>query len=82
MLETVESPYYMFCDQDDVWLPQKIEITYQEMLEIEVQTAPCLVHTNLIITDSELHALEKELARRRIVCAPYSLPMILLDALL
>ncbi|MDN7043520.1 glycosyltransferase family 2 protein [Lactiplantibacillus plantarum] len=59
MLETVESPYYMFCDQDDVWLPQKIEITYQEMLEIEVQTAPCLVHTNLIITDSELHALEK-----------------------
>lgn len=27
LLENVESQYYMFCDQDDVWLPSKIEHT-------------------------------------------------------
>src|ERR1700744_365701 len=26
MLNNVSSEYYMFCDQDDVWLPFKIEI--------------------------------------------------------
>ena len=28
--------YIMFCDQDDVWLEDKIEITLKKMLEIEL----------------------------------------------
>ena len=24
MMEKVEAPYYMFCDQDDVWMPEKL----------------------------------------------------------
>lgn len=57
MLETVESPYYMFCDQDDVWLPEKIETTFQKMLEIETHSTPCLVHTNFTVTDENLNRI-------------------------
>ena len=27
LLNKVESSYYMFCDQDDVWLPEKVQIS-------------------------------------------------------
>ena len=35
LLNRVEAPYYMFCDQDDIWFPQKIELTLKKMKEIE-----------------------------------------------
>lgn len=35
MLEVVDADYYMFCDQDDVWFPDKIEKSLQKMHEIE-----------------------------------------------
>lgn len=35
LFHQVEAPYYMCCDQDDVWLPDKIEKTKKEMLRLE-----------------------------------------------
>ena len=35
LLENVDSEYYMFCDQDDIWLPTKVEKTFARMKEIE-----------------------------------------------
>lgn len=35
LLGQVDAPYYMFCDQDDVWLPEKIERTISEMKRLE-----------------------------------------------
>lgn len=35
LLEQVEADYYMFCDQDDVWLPDKIAVTWAKMQEID-----------------------------------------------
>lgn len=35
LLENIHSEYYMFSDQDDIWLPHKIESTYLKMLEVE-----------------------------------------------
>ena len=35
LLENVDSEYYMFCDQDDIWLPEKIEKTFARMKDIE-----------------------------------------------
>lgn len=35
LFSQVEAPYYMTCDQDDVWLEKKIELTYDKMQTIE-----------------------------------------------
>lgn len=35
LLEHVEADYYFFADQDDVWLPNKISASLQEMFELE-----------------------------------------------
>lgn len=54
----VEAPYYMTCDQDDVWLDKKIELTYDKMLTIENKAdVPCLVYTELRVVDSELNII-------------------------
>lgn len=54
----VEAPYYMTCDQDDVWLDKKIELTYDKMLTIENKAdVPCLVYTELRVVDSELNTI-------------------------
>ena len=60
MLETVDAPYYMFCDQDDVWLPTKIEKTYgrMDMLEADHCATPLLVHSDLMLTDARLNVID------------------------
>ena len=35
LLSYANSDYVMFCDQDDVWYPNKIEVTYNAMKKIE-----------------------------------------------
>lgn len=31
MLESIDSLYYMFCDQDDYWQPDKVEVSYSQL---------------------------------------------------
>jgi glycosyltransferase involved in cell wall biosynthesis len=51
-----EYDYFMFCDQDDVWLSNKIEITISEAMKYNYDR-PLLVHTDLIVADSEMKVL-------------------------
>ena len=56
MVEKVEAAYYMFCDQDDVWLPEKIQLSMTALEEAE-RTVPdkgVVVHTDLRIVDEQL----------------------------
>lgn len=57
MLNVIESKYYMFCDQDDVWFEDKIEKTLNRMIEVECQnpTKPIIVHTSRTYTDANLN---------------------------
>jgi len=51
------SSYVMFADQDDVWLPPKIEHTLAAMRAAEADAppgTPVLVHTDLIVVDEAL----------------------------
>lgn len=50
------SKYIMFCDQDDIWLPKKIELTYEKMVEQEVFSPgkPILIYTDLKVVDNKL----------------------------
>lgn len=60
LLQEVDSDYYMFCDQDDIWLSNKVELTFARMKEIEgttgkaAGTAPVVVATDLKVVDEQL----------------------------
>lgn len=60
MMLKARDEYLMLCDQDDIWLPDKIELTLAEMKNAEIQNPgkPVLVHTDLSIVDQDLNILE------------------------
>lgn len=57
LLSNVDSNYYMFCDHDDVWLNDKVELTLNMMknLESENSQLPILIHTDLVVVDENLN---------------------------
>lgn len=60
MLEMVEDvDYYMFCDQDDVWLPFKVENTLAKMKDTERKHPGkgVMIHTDLRIVDRNLNTI-------------------------
>ncbi len=62
LLALSQAPYIMLCDQDDVWLPEKIERTLHVMREAEKAkgtTTPILVHTDLQVVDQALRVIDK-----------------------
>lgn len=57
LLEASSAEYIMFCDQDDVWMEDKIARTRSAMHELETQYTmfvPLLVHTDATIVDQTL----------------------------
>ena len=59
LLYNCDDDYIMFCDQDDVWLPQKIEKTLDAMksAEGENREIPVLVHSDLKVVDQDLNVI-------------------------
>ena len=59
LLEVVDAEYYMFCDADDYWLPEKIEISYNfiKRKELLYPLMPLLVHTDKAIADENLNVV-------------------------
>ncbi|MFA5239542.1 MAG: glycosyltransferase family 2 protein [Phycisphaerae bacterium] len=59
LLEYADAEYIMFCDQDDVWLPNKIEMALNAMKAAEqvYPDKPILIHTDLKVADSELNTI-------------------------
>lgn len=54
-----DARYIMFADQDDVWLPNKIEYTLSAMmLGEEHSSSPLLVHTDMIVVDETLNEID------------------------
>lgn len=61
LMNYVKSPYIMFCDQDDIWLEDKIKITFDKMIENEKKfgiETPVLIHTDLKVVNSELKIID------------------------
>ena len=60
LLENIQSDYYMFSDQDDVWLPDKISKSYKLIKDEEIvnqSVIPTIVHTDLYLVDGELNPI-------------------------
>jgi len=52
-----EAAYFMFADQDDVWLPIKVEETLKCMEALERKFEFVLVHTDLEVVDNSLNTI-------------------------
>lgn len=60
LLRHADSNYLLFCDQDDIWLPGKIEKTLAAMCAAEERygpATPLLIHTDLCVVDSDLEPI-------------------------
>lgn len=61
LLKYATEDYVMFCDQDDYWKPNKVEITLNAMQKSEKKYGKCIpiiVYTNYQVVDGELEPLE------------------------
>lgn len=61
LLSLSSANYVMCSDQDDIWLPHKVEETMKKMIENEKKLGkafPILIHTDLIIVDERLNKLD------------------------
>jgi len=64
LLKKSSSEYIMFCDQDDVWIPEKITLSFNKMKELEIAygaDTPLLVHTDLIVVDEKLDIIAESM---------------------
>jgi glycosyltransferase involved in cell wall biosynthesis len=53
---------FFLCDQDDVWLPDKMAMELARLASIETARGidhPCLVHTDLKVVDETLHTIDR-----------------------
>ena len=51
-----QSKYIMFSDQDDIWLPNKIELSINKIKSYD-NTYPLLIHTDLKVVDENLNII-------------------------
>jgi len=59
LLNKSSSPFIAYCDQDDIWLENKLEIS----LEFLKKSKKTLVHTDLIVTDENLNCISNSMLR-------------------
>lgn len=50
---------FMFSDQDDVWLEDKVEKTIEAYDKIQNKQQPILIHTDLNVVDANLNTIDK-----------------------
>lgn len=66
LLEYSNSEYIMFCDQDDVWLPHKIELSLNKMKDLEniySKNVPLLIFTDLVVVNDKLNIISESFWR-------------------
>lgn len=63
LLEQVDADYYMFCDQDDLWLPFKIEqsLDFIKIFEKDNPEKPVCIHTDSAVADANYNIISKSL---------------------
>jgi glycosyltransferase involved in cell wall biosynthesis len=64
LMKASASEYVCFCDQDDIWLPDKVSRSMQAMAMLESRygtTSPLLVFTDLRVVDDALKTIHESL---------------------
>ncbi len=66
LMKKAAADYIMFCDQDDVWLPEKVEKSLRAIQEAEDEygrETPLLLHCDLRVVDKNLKLLSPSMWR-------------------
>lgn len=61
MLENIDADFYAFCDQDDIWLPNKLEFAISSMIQ---NSEADLYHSNVTIVDEHAKVIEQNYWRK------------------
>lgn len=64
LLGCVKADFYMFCDQDDVWLQSKVRLSLDKMNQQENVEVPMLVHTDLKVVDQNLNIINESFMKK------------------
>lgn len=64
LLRYSTNPYIMFCDQDDVWKPEKVRVLlkYIKIAEKRNKNQPLLIHSDACIVDEQLKTIHPSFA--------------------
>lgn len=60
LLRYSDHEYFAFCDQDDWWKPNKLEVCLRAMQKLEQRygsSCPLLVYTDMTVTDNSFHVI-------------------------
>ena len=77
LLAASDAAYFMFCDQDDIWLPDKISRMAAEMTRLEARRGdetPLLVHSDLEVVDGDLRPIDASFWRYQRLFRPMATP--------
>ena len=55
--KSIKSDFYAFCDQDDVWLPQKLELAIKEISKSCLNNEPCLYCGRTVYIDEKMKTI-------------------------
>lgn len=82
LLEFSKGEYILFCDQDDVWLPNKLEVMLDKAKEIEKRypDIPFLIHSDLRVVDEGLREIAPSFWKYQFIRPDYcnTLPKLLI----
>lgn len=68
LLERSSAPYVMFCDQDDVWLEDKIERSINALKDLEKthgDNTPILLYSDLEVVDDNLRIISASMMKQQ-----------------
>lgn len=74
LLSYASSDYAMFCDHDDYWLENKIEVSLNRLIEEEKRTGkiePLIVYTDYYVVDSKLNIVQEMSSKKLQVAKAY-----------
>jgi glycosyltransferase involved in cell wall biosynthesis len=73
LLALSDAPYFMPCDQDDVWLPHKMERLLGAVGDAEARrgrSSPIVAHSDLVVVDAGLSTLHPSFRRYQRLMTP------------
>jgi glycosyltransferase involved in cell wall biosynthesis len=63
LMQSTNAEYLCFCDQDDVWLKNKLEVSLKEIQKLENgnNTVPCMIYSDMTVINEQDEVLHQSM---------------------